>query len=56
MPYRRRDADYLRQKASQFRRLAPECEPTISAKMLEVDELEAKADEIEKRSDPRRPM
>jgi hypothetical protein len=55
MPYRRADAEYLRQKARQFRKLAPELAAVYRAKMLELAaELEAKADEIEGRPDPRK--
>jgi hypothetical protein len=55
MPYRRADAEYLREKARQFRKLAPELAAVYRAKMLELAaELEAKADEIEGRPDPRK--
>jgi hypothetical protein len=56
MPYRRADAEYLRTKARQFRKLAVSCDEASSRKMLELaNELESKADEIETRPDPRRP-
>jgi hypothetical protein len=56
MPYRRADADYLREKANAFRRLAAEYKPPASEKLLEVaNDLEAKAEEIEQRPDPRLP-
>lgn len=56
MPYRRADAEYLREKGRQFRQLAADCaDAPTAAKMLEVaGELEAKAAEIERRPDPRR--
>ena len=57
MPYRRADAEYLRDKANAFRRLAMEFKPPVFEKLLEVaKDLEAKADEIEQRPDPRQPQ
>ena len=54
MPYRRADADYLREKARQFRLIAVDCDPVNAAKLTEIAaELEAKAAEIEQRPDPR---
>lgn len=56
MPYRRADAEYLRSKARQFRRVATDYGTKIFMELLEIaNELEAKADEIEARPDPRRP-
>lgn len=56
MPYRRSDAGYLRLKARQFRRLAIDHATKLSPQLLEIaNELEAKADEIEQRPDPRKP-
>jgi hypothetical protein len=56
MPYRRQDADYLREKASQFRKLAPSLDEPSRTRLLEVAiDLEAKAAEIEQRPDPRKP-
>lgn len=56
MPYRRSDAGYLRLKARQFRRLATDHATKLSPQLLEIaNELEAKADEIEQRPDPRKP-
>jgi hypothetical protein len=57
MPYRRADAEYLREKARQFRKLAPQLEEPHRTKLLEVAiDLELKADEIETRPDPRQPI
>ncbi len=54
MPYRRRDADYLRAKAAHFRQLSAAYSTPISQKMIEVaDALEARAAELEQRPDPR---
>jgi hypothetical protein len=56
MPYRRTDADFLREKARAFRRIAAACDPVNAAKLTEAaGELEAKAAEIEQRPDPRKP-
>jgi hypothetical protein len=56
MPYRRADAEYLRSKARQFRRLATDYDTKVSPQLLELaNDLDAKADEIEQRPDPRRP-
>ncbi|HWG78868.1 MAG TPA: hypothetical protein VN681_03785 [Stellaceae bacterium] len=56
MSYRRADADYLRDKARKFRRLAADHATKLSPQLLEIaNELEAKADEIEQRPDPRKP-
>jgi len=54
MPYRRADADYLRTKARQFRQLAADSGMKFTTQLLELAaELEAKANEIEARPDPR---
>jgi hypothetical protein len=56
MPYRRQDAEYLREKARRFRRMATDFDTPISASLLQIaNELNAKADEIEQRPDPRNP-
>jgi hypothetical protein len=56
MPYRRQDADYLREKARQFRTLAPSLEEPSRTRLLKIAiDLEAKAAEIEQRPDPRKP-
>jgi len=56
MPYRRADAEYLREKAGAFRRLATGYDAKTAAQLLQMaNELEAKAAEIEQRPDPRRP-
>jgi hypothetical protein len=55
MPSRSDDAEYLREKAAQYRKLALQCETTVAAKMVELAiELEAKAAEIDARSRPQR--
>jgi hypothetical protein len=55
MPYRRADAEYLREKARRFRRMAAENDTPLSPTLLQIaNELDAKADEIEQRPDPRR--
>jgi len=44
----RSDVEYLREKAAQYRKLVPQCEAAMAAKLLELAiELEAKAAEIE---------
>lgn len=54
MPYRRSDADYLRDQARRFRRLAAETDTGIGPQLLLMaNEFDAKADEIEQRPDPR---
>lgn len=56
MPYRRADAEYLREKARAFRRIAAGFQKPDTQKLLELAaDLEAKADEIEARPDPRGP-
>jgi hypothetical protein len=41
---RHNDPDFLREKAAQFRRLAPGCEPVAAAKLLALAvELETRA-------------
>jgi hypothetical protein len=51
------DAEYLREKAARYRKLAPQCETAMAAKLLELAiELEAKAAEIEAKSRPPRPL
>jgi hypothetical protein len=57
MPYRRADAEYLREKAAAFRRIAAGFKRPDMDKLLELaGDLEAKADEIEQRPDPRLPI
>lgn len=54
MPYRRADAEYLREKAAAFRRIAAGLKPPDTENLLDLArDLEAKADEIERRPDPR---
>lgn len=50
------DAQYFRERAAHFRCLAPTCDVTMAARMLELSiELDAKATELEARSsDPSR--
>ena len=53
MPYRRSDAEYLREKAWMFRRFAQDLATPAAEQLLAVaDGMEAKADEIERRPDP----
>jgi hypothetical protein len=57
MPYRRADAEYLREKARQFRRLAIGMDDENRRRLYDLaNELEVKADEVEQRPDPRRPI
>ena len=54
MPYRRADAEYLRDKARAFRRIAAGFKTPETEKILALAaELETKAAEIEARPDPR---
>ena len=56
MPYRRADADYLREKAAAFRRIAAGFENPQTEDLLRLaSDLEARAEEIERRPDPRKP-
>ena len=51
MPFRQEDAAYMRRKAQQFRALA-DIETPVSRKLHEIAaELDAQADQIEKRSE-----
>jgi hypothetical protein len=54
MPYRRKDAEYLREKARTFCRLTQDLATPAAEQLLAVaNDMEAKADEIERRPDPR---
>ena len=55
MWFRRADADYLREKARRFRAMAISDDDTpVSERLLQVaNDLDAKADEIAGRPDPR---
>jgi hypothetical protein len=54
MPFRQSDADYLRKRAAEFRKLATDHETPISAELMEIaSSLDARAAEIEKRPGPR---
>jgi hypothetical protein len=54
MPYRRADAEYLREKGRAFRRIAAGFKTPETEKLLELAaDLEARAAEIERRPDPR---
>jgi hypothetical protein len=54
MPYRRADADYLREKARMLRRAAAMLNSDLSDRIRQIaKELDARADEIEALPDPR---
>jgi hypothetical protein len=54
MPYRRADADYLREKARMLRRAAAMLNSDLSDRIRQIaKELDARADEIDARPDPR---
>ena len=56
MPYRRADAEYLREKARQFRRIAIGLDDERRRRIYDVaNDLEAKAEEIEARPGPPAP-
>ena len=56
MPHRRARAEYLREKARQFRRIAIQVDDETRRRIYDVaNELEAKADEIEVRLEPHKP-
>jgi hypothetical protein len=56
VPYRREDADYMRRKAAQLRSIADAVGPEIAGRLREMaEELDALADSIERRPDPRTP-
>jgi hypothetical protein len=54
VPYRRSDAEFLRDKARSFRRMATQLDAAVAKGLLQMaNDMEAKADEIERRPDPR---